>query len=264
MEPDIIAIAIAGGFLAGFVNTLAGNGSAVTLTILSEVIGLPGNIANGTNRIGILAQTLFSAPFFLKHNQTALRKGKRIILWIILGSLLGIWIATIVSNDQFKTIFSYLMILILGIVLIKPKRWLMSSDMNYALPVFLEMIVYLGIGFYAGFIQMGMGVIFLVVTVLIAKYDLIDANAIKNIAVLFLTIVAIVIFHMQGMLDWKIGLTIAVGQASGGWVAARFATQNPKANVWAYRLLIVVILFGLVKLFGLHEYFLLGFNIMVK
>ena len=255
MEAGIIAIAIAGGFFAGFVNTLAGNGSAVTLTILSEIIGLPGNLANGTNRIGILAQTMFSLPIFLKNNQPAIRKGKRILIWILIGSVFGIWLAVSVSNEQFKTVFSYLMLVILGIVLVKPKRWLQSTDLDYELPIVIEAIVYLAIGFYAGFIQMGMGIIFLAVTVLIARYDLIDANAIKNIAVFLLTIIAIIIFHNQGMLDWKIGLTIAIGQASGGWTAARFATNNPKANLWAYRILILVLIFAIIKLFDLHQYF---------
>ena len=192
-------------------------------------------------------------PVFLRKNQTAIQKGKRIIIWIVLGALFGIWLATSVSNDQFKSIFSYLMIFILAIVLVKPKRWLQASDMAFQLPWYLELPIYLAIGFYAGFIQMGMGVIFLLVTVLIARYDLIDANAIKNIAVTLLTIIALIIFHCKGMLNWKVGLTIAIGQASGGWIAARFATTSPKASLWAYRLLIFVIILALVKLFNLHQ-----------
>ena len=47
-------IAVAGAFAAGVINALAGNGSVITLTILTELIGLPGNVANGTNRVGVL------------------------------------------------------------------------------------------------------------------------------------------------------------------------------------------------------------------
>ena len=43
---------IAAGFLAGFINTLAGSGSLVTLPLLI-FIGLPANVANGTNRVAI-------------------------------------------------------------------------------------------------------------------------------------------------------------------------------------------------------------------
>ena len=255
MTLGIAIIAIIGGFVAGFINTLAGNGSAITLTILTEIIGLPGNMANGTNRIGILAQGLSSVPLFIKKNSPAIRRGWRIILWIVLGSLVGIWVAVSISNEQFRMIFSYLMILILVIVLVKPSRWLRPTDHSYKLPLIIEMLAYLSIGFYAGFIQMGMGIIFLIVTVLLARYDLIDANAIKNIAVTVLTVIALIIFHVKGFLDWKVGLTIAIGQATGGWTAARFATQHPKAAIWAYRILILVIILAILKLFNIHSYF---------
>ena len=57
-------VIIIGGILAGIINTLAGNGSAITLTILSEMMGLPGNIANATNRIGIVGQSFTSFVVF--------------------------------------------------------------------------------------------------------------------------------------------------------------------------------------------------------
>lgn len=52
--PEHLLIAFGGAFLAGIINALAGNGSIITLTVLTELLGLPGNIANGTNRVGVL------------------------------------------------------------------------------------------------------------------------------------------------------------------------------------------------------------------
>ena len=45
---------IVGGFLAGVMNTLAGYGSMISLSLLMDVIGLPPNVANGTNRVNVL------------------------------------------------------------------------------------------------------------------------------------------------------------------------------------------------------------------
>ena len=45
------------GFLAGGINTLAGGGSNLTIPALM-VLGLPADIANGTNRIAILLQSV--------------------------------------------------------------------------------------------------------------------------------------------------------------------------------------------------------------
>jgi len=52
------------GVLTGFINTLAGGGSVVILPVLILFFGLPPTVANGTNRIGILVQTIFSALGF--------------------------------------------------------------------------------------------------------------------------------------------------------------------------------------------------------
>ena len=53
LSPAGIAGLLAGGLLAGVLNTLAGGGSLLTVPLL-VLLGLPGTVANGTNRIGVL------------------------------------------------------------------------------------------------------------------------------------------------------------------------------------------------------------------
>lgn len=64
-----IFLAIIGGFIAGCINTLAGNGSVLTLGFLTEIMGMPGNLANGTNRIGIFIQGLASLEAFQRNKK---------------------------------------------------------------------------------------------------------------------------------------------------------------------------------------------------
>ena len=52
---ELIALVI-GGFCAGLINVIAGNGSAITLPLLMWV-GLDANSANATNRVGAVFQT---------------------------------------------------------------------------------------------------------------------------------------------------------------------------------------------------------------
>jgi uncharacterized protein len=76
-----ISFAIIGGFIAGCVNTLAGNGSVITLGYLTEVMGLPGNVANGTNRIGIIIQGATSLEAFNRNKKIPISLGWRYIIW---------------------------------------------------------------------------------------------------------------------------------------------------------------------------------------
>jgi uncharacterized membrane protein YfcA len=246
-----ISIAIAGGFLAGIINTLAGNGSAITLSILTEVIGLPGNLANGTNRVGILFQSIASTFSFAKNKKLDIGRSKFIIGVTIIGAIAGVITAVNVSNEAFKSVFKILIVLMLFVVLVNPKRWFIASDLEKKLPLYLSVPLFLALGFYGGFIQMGMGVFFLASMVLIAKYNIIEANAVKIAVVTIYTFLVVAIFHWKGLIDWRIGSIVAIGQASGGYLAAQFASHYPKADIWAYRLLVVIIIAVILKTFNL-------------
>ena len=63
MEWYLYPAAIAAGFACGFINTLAGSGSLLTLPFLM-FLGLPANMANGTNRIALLTQNTMAVYGF--------------------------------------------------------------------------------------------------------------------------------------------------------------------------------------------------------
>lgn len=254
MEWYVYIIAILGGLVAGIINTLSGFGSAITLTILTELMGLPGNVANGSNRIGIVAQGLSGSFGFYKNGRLDISRHKLLIIFCFIGAMLGVWVAINVSNEQFRNVFKYLMIAVFMVLLVKPKRWLRPPSAEAKLNPWLAIPLFLALGFYGGFIQMGMGVFFLFVTVLVGKYNIIDANAIKGFIVLLYTIVVLIIFHMKGLVDWKAGAIIAIGQMLGGYFASNFASRYPKADLWAYRLLVVIVILAILSLFGVFEY----------
>lgn len=254
IDAQQIAIAIAGGAVAGAINTLAGNGSAITLTILTEVMGLPGNLANGTNRIGIFFQSLVGARTFYRHGRLDWPRSRPLIFLMVFGAIAGVWTATQISNEQFRSIFRFLMIVMLFVILVKPKRWLRETDPDRPTNWWLTVPLFLALGFYGGFIQMGMGIFFLAIMVLFAHYSLVEANAVKLTVIANYTLLVIVIFQWQGLIDWKIGLIMAVGQAAGGWLTATFAAKHPKANVWAHRLLVVMVVAAIVHMFGVVQW----------
>lgn len=261
MELELIhyVIAISGGFVAGVINTLAGYGSIITLTILMDVIGLPGNVANGTNRVNVLATAIGGSIGFYRNGKVDLNKGKGIIITVFLGALLGVLLAVSIDSDQFKSVFKYLVLVLFLAILVNPRRWIQESTEIKSMPVWKLVLIYLPIGFYAGFIQMGAGILFLMSTVLISKYSIMQANALKLIAVAFFTIMTLTIFHINGFVDWKVGSILAIGQFLGAFLTANFAPKMPNANLYAYRFLIVVVLFVILRTFGVLEMFIAVF-----
>lgn len=249
---QLLLIVFFGSALAGSINTLAGNGSAITLTILTELLGLPGNLANGTNRVGIFTQSAAGSYAFFRSGKLDLQRSRLPVLFTIIGAIGGVAVAVNVSNEAFRSVFRFLMIVMFIVILVKPKRWLRATDLSKQTNPWIAVPLYLALGFYGGFIQMGMGVFFLAVMVLYARYSLVDANAVKVFVVGAYTLLVILVFQWQGLIDWEVGLLMAVGQTIGGFATAHFAANYPQANVWAHRLLVAVVLLALIKLFDLH------------
>ncbi|MEL6865897.1 MAG: sulfite exporter TauE/SafE family protein, partial [Bacteroidota bacterium] len=232
MEWYYYVIIIGGSAFAGALNTLAGNGSAITLTILTELLQLHGNLANGTNRVGIFMQSLAGSIAFYRNGKLRLDRGGIYIVCTLIGAIIGIIAANLVSSEQFKSVFRFLMVLMLLVLLVKPKRWLQATDNQYQMKIWLTIPAFLALGFYGGFIQMGMGVFFLAAMVLGARFSIMESNAIKIFVVGLYTLLAIAIFQWNGLIDWKVGLLMAIGQTTGGWFTAHYASKYPGADIW--------------------------------
>lgn len=243
------------GLLAGFINTLAGNGSVLTLSLLL-FSGMPAGLANGTNRVGALIQCLVSIGTFRKNNQfkPLLKNSISLMIPAIFGAILGANSAINISDEALTKVIGYLMVLMLGIVLLKPKRWLIETMHREHNRSVLNYLIFFSIGWYAGFIQMGMGVLFLAALVLISKYSLVDANMIKIMISFTLLLPALLIYMYNNQVDWEPAIALSIGQGLGAWIATKFALENKNASLWVRRILVVVILLAIVKLFNLFTY----------
>jgi uncharacterized membrane protein YfcA len=243
-------IAFAGAFLAGIINALAGNGSVITLTVLTELMGLPGIVANGTNRVGVLMNAMGAMTGFAGKRKIDDRHHVKYILPVVLGAIAGIIVATKVTSDQFMWVFKFLMVVMLLVIIANPERWLILHEGKSKMPRWLEWPAMLVLGFYGGFIQMGMGVFYLAVLVLIARLPMIESNAIKAVSVGAFTLIAVIIFSFSGLVVWSIGLVMGAAQFLGGWIAAHYASKIPGATRWAYYVLLLAVSLSILKLFN--------------
>ncbi|MEZ4768714.1 MAG: sulfite exporter TauE/SafE family protein [Caldilineales bacterium] len=249
MEWYVYPIAILGGLAAGFINTVAGNGSAITLPLLIW-LGLPPSVANGTNRVGVLFQTTVGTVQFHRKGVMDWRSGITLAIPAVVGSLLGAQIAVEINEALFERIIGVVMLIMLVIIIARPERWLQGSpDMTVHRPGIKEVVIFFLIGIYGGFIQIGVGIFLLAALVLGAGFNLTRANPIKGLIVLFFTVSSLVIFLINGQVNWQLGLIVAVGQVVGAWLGANFAVNQ--GAVWVRRILIVVVSLAALRFLGI-------------
>ena len=109
-----------GGGAAGIVNAMAGGGSSLTVPLL-VLAGVPGNFANGTNRVGIFVSNGTTIWSFHRQGVKAYREALPFLLPVIIGSLIGSIAISQVTDRAFETIFGILMLPIIFLSLREPK-----------------------------------------------------------------------------------------------------------------------------------------------
>lgn len=240
MEWYLYLAVVAAGFLAGFINTLAGSGSLITLPLLM-FLGLPANVANGTNRVAILLQNVVSVSSFKKQKVLDLRGGLMLAVPAVIGAVVGAQIAVNLNEEIMRKIIGALMAVFVVLLLVRPKRWLEGRPgITNHRPSLARIVIFFGIGVYGGFIQAGVGIFLLAGLVLGAGYDLVRANAVKVLIVFCYTPLALVVFILEGQVEWIVGLILGVGNMLGAWVAARMAVKRG-ANFVRWLLIGVVV-----------------------
>jgi uncharacterized membrane protein YfcA len=249
LEWYIYPLVIAAGFGAGFINTLAGSGSLITLPLLI-FMGLPANVANGTNRVGVLFQNIISTESFRRKQVLDSRGGIILSIPAMIGSLLGAQIAVNLDEELMRRVIGALMVVMLIIILVRPKRWLQGElDRMGERPSVWHLLLFFAIGIYGGFIQAGVGIFLLAGLVLGIGYNLVRANPVKNMIVLLFTAAALVVFVANDQVVWSIGLILAIGNSLGAWVAAKMAVEKG-ARFVRWVLIVVVAVSAVQLLFG--------------
>jgi len=236
------------GVVAGFLNVLAGGGSLLTLPVLL-FLGLPAPLANGTNRVAIFIQNIFAIGGFRRQGVFPWRIALICTVPALLGAWLGANLAVDIDDQLFRRLLAVIMLGVLAFTTWDPLRRVQLAEMRLTPLRLLALLAsFFVIGIYGGFVQAGVG--FIIITALLAHgLDLVRINAIKVIVIFFFTLVALAIFIAHDQVNWDLGLSLAVGNASGGWVATHVAVK--KGHDWIKRVVsLTVVVFALKLLLG--------------
>ncbi len=235
MDSYYLLLLIPAGFVAGFINTLAGSGSLLTLPLFMA-FGLPAPLANGTNRIGIFLQGLVGVWSYKKENIIDLRTAVRLGIPSVLGSLIGTAIAIDINEQAMETTIGILLLVMFFLILFAPDRFLKSRQGTGALPQWVQVLIFFVIGIYGGFIQAGVGFFILGGLVIASGFDLVKANALKVLLIFLYTPFSLAIFMFNHQVDYRLGLITSVGMMAGAWAGVKVTVK------WGPRLMRYILL----------------------
>ena len=235
------------GIFAGFLNTVAGGGSLISMPLLI-FMGLPGTVANGTNRVAILTQNIFAVGgFHSKGVQLPFPYAYYLSGVSLVGGLIGAWFATDISDILFNRILAVVMVLVVfSIVINRSGRQQGGEEKMAASNQVVGTVLFFFLGIYGGFLQAGIGFLVIAMLAHVNNFSLVKINYIKVFAAILYTGAAVLIFALKDKVIWSVGIALAVGQGVGAWYASRWSVD--KGEKWIKRILVVSVIAMAVKL----------------
>ncbi|MGI9125342.1 MAG: sulfite exporter TauE/SafE family protein [Mycobacterium sp.] len=238
MGPYVMQIVALAGFTLGFANTLASSGSAISLPILLG-LGLAPELANGTNRVAVLAGAVTAVMSFARAGRIQWPLVLPLTVSAVIGGLMGVAISEVLSPHRMHLAILAAECVALVLLVIRPSRWVNATgESPHVGPAQLAMVFLIGI--WTGFIVLDGGTYLIILFVLSVGMDLLGANAAKAVIMASIAAVTLPVLAAGHHVDWWAAAVMAAGAVVGGLAGARVALI-PGVAPWVYRLIVLIL-----------------------
>lgn len=217
------------GVVSGWINVLAGGGSILSVPVM-VFLGMPGPVANGTNRIGIIAQNIFAVWGFFRKGFSDFRLSMSLAACASLGAFFGAMAGVRLDGIWFERALAAIMLAVVALMMIGAGKKKIQNE-GAARNLALGHVLMVGAGFWGGFIQIGVGFILMPILNRVMGLDLVHTNMHKVFIALCFSLVALAVFATQVEIQWVLGIALAAGFAAGGWLGANAAIARGEALI---------------------------------
>ncbi|UJW73889.1 TSUP family transporter [Rhizobium sp. SL42] len=221
---NLLLLLFVAAFIAGFVDSIAGGGGLITIPAML-IVGIPPLETLGTNKL----QSMFGAGSatiaYARNGHVDLKKQLPMALMAVAGGAIGALIATVVPGSVLRALMPFLLVAIALYFALKPN--LSDEDRHQRIPPFLFGLTFVPlIGLYDGVFGPGTGSFFMLAFVSLAGFGVLKATAHTKLLNLGSNVGAFIVFMIGGVVLWKIGLMMGLGQFLGAQVGSRFAMKS--------------------------------------
>ncbi|MCB1024998.1 MAG: sulfite exporter TauE/SafE family protein [Acidobacteria bacterium] len=231
-------------FMTSVIGVVTGSNSLVTVPVMFQ-FGIDPKVAIATNMFGLAFMNIGASIPFMKAGVIDYKRLSPLVFITIIASALGALLVGIISARIIPVIVSVSMICVAVFILVKrdSPRDQNNSVSNRARAITFVLTFLLGIygGLYSG------GYVTVLTAVFAAFFGMNFTEAIAGTKFInvFSSGIATVIFAAQGLIDYKLGIILAVTMFIAAFFGAHFVTKMDE--VWLRRIFLATVFLLAIK-----------------
>lgn len=227
------ALLCAAAALGGAINSIAGGGTLVTFPALMYALGsVPGAaiIANATNTVSLCPGSLSASWGYRRELRELWDWAKWLALPSLAGGIAGSVVVVNAPESSFKAMVPWLIGAATLLFILQPRLTpaavhgteFAGRSVKYRRMVFVLQLV---IGFYGGYFGAGIGILMLSSLSLLNIGNIHHVNGLKTVLAALINGASVVVFVVQGAVDWRFAAPMVVAASLGGWLGAASARK---------------------------------------
>lgn len=233
-------------FATTIVGVVTGSNSLITVPVMFQ-FGIDEKEAVATNMFGLTFMAIGATIPFLRQGSIDARKLSPLILVTLVGSAIGAVLVGLITNQAIKIIVSVAMITVVIFTLVR-RNGRKTDDDAAERPItiswFVVLLTFL-LAIYGGLYSGGYVTVLTAVFVAFAGMSYTGSIAATKLINVFSSGIATLLFMWQRLVDYKLGIILAVTMFVGAFAGAHFATKLNE--IWLRRIFLVTVFLLAIK-----------------
>jgi uncharacterized protein len=230
-------------FVTSAIGVVTGSNSLITVPVMFQ-FGIDPKVAVATNMFGLTFLSIGGAIPFLKEDVFDRKRLPLLLLLTVAGSAIGAILVGFMKPTLMPIIVSVSMIFVVLFTILKPNAGVEKSKatkVSLYLTYFFTFLLAIYGGIYSG------GYVTMLTAIYVGMFGMTFTQAVANTKVInvFSSLIATAIFAYQGLIDYKLGLILAVTMFIAAYLGAKVVTKLN--DLWLKRIFLFTVVILAIK-----------------
>jgi uncharacterized membrane protein YfcA len=239
MPTSLLILLILLFFVTSAVGVVTGSNSLVTVPVMFQ-FGVEPKVAVATNMFGLTFMSIGATLPFLKQSAIDFKKLSPLVLLTLVGSALGAALVGLISSRAIPIIVSVSMIAVAVFTIWKRNAGVGKPENVSLNSTIIAYVLAFLLAIYGGLYSGGYVTVLTTVFVGFLGMTFTEAIAGTKFINVFSSLIATIIFMWQGLVDYRLGLILAVVMFIGAYIGAHTVTKLN--DIWLKRIFLFTVL----------------------